>query len=695
MTPTSLYETVFNEILHEVHIWELVRDDKGTIKTWRLLNANSSALRNWGKTLAEVQGKTTDEIFPGVDATASFMPIIEKIFREGKPYSWEVFFEGTDQTLQMTSIPLGEVFISTGVDVTQFRRSERDLKISQHRLAIATEAAHIGIWEYDLTSQLLIWDNGMYKIYGIPLSRREQPFTVWQNCIHQDDREKATYEIEAAIKKEADFKSEFRITCQKTGTVKYILADAVFRKGVGEEPDKLVGVNIDISERKKAEQEIEILAYFDTLTGLPNRSMIEDRLSQSVALSERTNSYSALLFIDVDNFKKINDTAGHAVGDELIKAFADRICKEIRKADTFGRFGGDEFVIILNNLDEDLNASIQFSDQFAEKVIGLISEPFLLSTGQQAITASFGICLFRSDASPSDILRQADFAMYRAKESGRNCIHFYDPDMQQRFQARVEIENDLFMAIHRGEIEVFYQIQMCEGGKIRGAEALARWKHPTKGYIPPAEFIPVAEDTGKIKELGALIFTQACRDFKNHIQQHADSDFVIAINVSAVQIFDSTFTETIQEQIRRSDVLPSQIKIELTESAIVDDPENTCKKMLALRNSGLQFALDDFGTGYSNLTILKRLPIDELKIDHSFVRDILSDPSSSAIAKSVIVLAESMGLKVIAEGVEDYSQKHALNDMGCSTYQGFLFSKPLPLRDFISLLKEKQKNRLQ
>ncbi|TGN40282.1 sensor domain-containing protein [Marinobacter confluentis] len=686
--PNRLYETVFYQILQEVHIWQLEKDANGAIQTWRLLNANPAALKNWGKSLNEVKGKTTDEIFPGVEATRAFMPIVEKIFTEKQPHSWEVNFAGTDQTLQMTSVPVDDdVFISTGVDVSHIRRSEKELKISQERLSIATEAAHIGIWEYDLLSQKLIWDTSMYQIYGVPISTPDLPLTIWENGLHQDDRKRINYDLEKSVKTGNDFDSEFRIICQKTRQIKHIHAHAVFKEGGADDSDKLIGVNIDISDRKQAQQEVELLAYFDPLTELPNRTMISDRLNQSLALSERTQTYSALLFIDVDNFKKINDTAGHAVGDELLTEFARRVKDKIRKADTLGRFGGDEFVIILNSLSGNLKTAIYLSDQFAHKVVELIREPFAISTGPETITASFGITLFKGGISAGDVLREADFAMYKAKESGRNQIHFYNPDMQRLFLERVQIENDLLTAINAGQIEVHYQLQVHEDGTIRGAEALARWRHPTKGFISPDQFIGIAEDSGQIQELGSWIFIKACSDLKDQIQPYVDPEFVMAINVSSLQIFEKEFTDTIQQQIETTGVNPSQVKIEITESAIIDGPEDIHEKMLTLKALGVRFSLDDFGTGYSSLTSLKNLPIDELKIDRSFVHDVLLDRNSSAIAKSVIVLAQSLGLEVVAEGIETNSQMTALKDMGCHAFQGYLFSKPLPLDDFLSIIK--------
>ncbi|MFC3852251.1 putative bifunctional diguanylate cyclase/phosphodiesterase [Salinispirillum marinum] len=688
---SSLYESVFRLILEEVHIWQLERDESGAIKTWRLLNANPVALKNWGKRLSDIKGKTTNEIFNGVDAVNTFLPIVEKIFREKKPYTWEVYFEGTDQTLQMTSIPIDDAFISTGFDVSHIRRSERDLRVAQERLLLATEAAHIGIWEYDLSSHALTWDNSMYKIYGVDQSATEIPYNTWEKGVHPEDRAKATFDLEKSIKNERDFESDFRIICQDTQKIKYIHAHAVYKSGNGEESDRLIGVNIDVSDQKKAQQEIEVLAYFDTLTGLPNRGMIEKQLCQSIALSERTKTNSALIFINIDSLKKINDTAGHTIGDELLSAFGKRVNAEIRPADTFGRFGGDEFIIILNNLNKHLPTAIHFSNEFAHNIVELLQTPFELSHAYETISASFGITLFNGVKSVGEILREADLAMHMAKGSGRNRIHFYDPAMQKLFIERVQIENELMDALTNGQIDVHYQLQVNDDGSIRGAEALARWQHPTKGFISPDTFIPIAEVTGKIQALGAWIFTRACSDFKNHIQAYADDDFVISINVSSIQIFESDFTEVILSQIKQIGINPAQVKLEITESAIIDRPELTHQKMLSLKKHGVQFSLDDFGTGYSSLTCLKNLPVDELKIDKTFVSDILLDIHSSAIAQTVIVLAKSLGLQVVAEGIEQSTQKIALQNLGCRIFQGYLFSKPLPLSEFLTLIKTIQR----
>lgn len=680
----NLYKAVFDSVVSEVHIWELVRDADHRIVTWRLIDANQLALKNWGKKLEEVKGKTTDDIFPGANASRLFMPIIEKIFTENKAYSWENYFPGTDQTLQMTTIPLGNLFISTGIDVSHIRRSERDLIRSQQRLELATEAAHVGIWEYELRNKKLVWDHSMYKIYGVPEDDQELTYSSWAHRVHPDDYEVAASTLEQAIAQEASFKHEYRIVCLDTQKIKHILADAVFKKGPDGESDRMIGVNIDITDLKQAEEKIERLAYFAPLTGLPNRFTINDRLSQSIAFCGRTATRGALIFIDLDDFKRINDSAGHMVGDELLIHFAHRLQAEVRKADTIGRFGGDEFIIILNNLHEECGVAQVLAEKFAFKMQQLTQSPFQLSSGSHLISASFGITLFDGESTIDDVLRQADIAMYKAKGTGRNRVYFFDPVMQQEFQERIDLEDALEGAILHEDIETYYQLQVRDDGRLRGAEVLARWRHPSKGYVSPTLFIHIAEDIGLIDKLGSLILKKAFTDFKQFIEPHVPDDFVISINVSAAQILMSDFVESVFDTVERTGILPEKVKFEITETILLTSSDIVSERLFALKNRGFKFSLDDFGTGYSSLIMLKSLPIDELKIDQSFVKDISSNPSSAAISKSIIALARSMDIAVIAEGVEEDIDREKLMALGCDAFQGYLFSKPLPLNDFLA-----------
>ncbi len=683
----SLYKAVFDSVVSEVHIWKLVRDSQNKIVTWRLLDANKLALRNWGKDLNEVKGKSTDEIFPGANASTLFMPVIEKIFTEKTAYSWESYFPGTDQTLQMTTIPLDEIFISTGIDVSHIRRSERDLIRSQQRLELATEAAHVGIWEYELRSKRLIWDGSMHKIYGVPKSSDELTYSTWSNTVHPEDFDQTSRHLEQAITQQSGYKDEFRIVCPNTGNIKYILADATYKKGYGDESDRMIGVNIDITDLKQAEQKIERLAYFDSLTGLPNRFTINDRLGQTIAFCNRNATYSALIFIDIDDFKKVNDSAGHIVGDELLTQFSRRLQAKIRAADTIGRFGGDEFIVILNNLGSDRGAAQVLVERFAFKMQALTRRPFALSHGSFLVSASFGITLIEGRSTVDDVLRQADMAMYKAKGIGRNRVHFFDPLMQKEFQERIDLERALGLAISNEEIEPYFQLQVNQDGTIRGAEVLARWHHPDKGYIPPAKFINIAEEVGLIDRLGRLILKKACTDFKRHIEKQVPDDFVLSINVSAAQILQPDFVRSVMDVLEQGDLNPEKIRIEITETVLLNSSEIVSLRLLELKGKGFKFSLDDFGTGYSSLTMLKNLPIDELKIDQSFVRDVSTNPNSAAITRSIIALSQSMNINVIAEGVEEERHRETLVGMGCHAFQGYLFSKPLPLVDFLSKIE--------
>lgn len=683
----DFYRTLFEHMLYEVHVWQLVRGKNGEIETWTLIDANPSALVNWGRKLEDVIGLCTDDIFPGVAATETFMPIVEKIFLEKKPYVWEHYFPGTGQILHMISIPMGDAFISCGIDVTDIKQVESKIVTTQRRLAIATEVARVGVWEYNLESQSIVWDDSMFRIYGLSPSESALPYQTWASSVHEDDIVRATHDLERAIAKKGEFNSEFRIVRRDNAQVRYILARAAFYHGKEGESDRLIGANIDITERKESEQQIEKLAYFDVLTGLPNRSMINEQLSESIELGGRTHKHNALIFVDLDNFKHVNDTAGHAVGDELLVTLASRIKNVIRRGDTFGRFGGDEFVIILNNLSEHETLAARSAKAFSLKIIQLLKEPMELSTGFYSITASLGITLFRENAEPSDVLRQADLAMYKAKWAGRNTTHFFDPEMQKHIVERVELERDLVVGIRNNNFEVFYQTQVDEFGGMKGAEALLRWNHPTKGYISPATFIPVAEDSGLIREIGRWVFRQVCDDLKTKIGKLVDDTFVISINVSAIQLYDDDFLDLIRHDIEASEISASKIKFELTESALFKDSDLSLQVMLKLKELNFQLSLDDFGTGYSSLSRLKELPIDELKIDRSFVQDILTNSDSAAIARSIIALADSLGLEVIAEGVESAAQMEKLRKKGCRAYQGFLFSQALPLDQFLAFIE--------
>ena len=444
-----------------------------------------------------------------------------------------------------------------------------------------------------------------------------------------------------------------------------------------------VAVKEDISFRKAAEEEINNLAFYDPLTLLPNRRLLSDRLKQALASSARSGKYGALLFIDLDNFKVTNDTLGHTVGDLMLQTVGQRLVTCVREGDTVARLGGDEFVLMLEGLNGTMTESAAQAKTVGEKVLGTISQPYLLAGHHCRSTPSIGVTLFTDHSETSDeLLKRADLAMYEAKKAGRNTLRFFDPEMQAAVAARAALEADLRNAVLCDQFKLFYQAQVDGEGHLTGVEALVRWLHPERGIVPPGEFIPLAEETGLILPLGQWVLQVACAQLTSWSMRPEMSHLTISVNVSAHQFHQKEFVVQVLAIIARTGASPRLLKLELTESLLVDDVESVIAKMTELKANGVGFSLDDFGTGYSSLSYLKRLPLDQLKIDQSFVRDILVDPNDAAIAKMVIVLAQSLGLAVIAEGVETEAQRLFLERLGCHAYQGYLFGRPIPVEEF-------------
>ncbi len=449
-----------------------------------------------------------------------------------------------------------------------------------------------------------------------------------------------------------------------------------------------VATLIDITSRKAAEIEINNLAFYDTLTGLPNRRLLLDRLKHALATSTRSEHHGALLFIDLDNFKTLNDTLGHDIGDLLLQQVAQRLRTCIREGDTVARFGGDEFVVMLEQLSEDLEEAATQTELVGAKILATLNQTYSLGDYQHVSTPSIGVTLFVDHhVSIDELMKRADLAMYQAKAAGRNTLRFFDPEMQAVVATRAAMEADLREALLNHQFVLYYQAQVDGESRLTGVEALVRWQHPRRGLVSPLEFIPLAEDTGAILPLGQWVLETACAQLAAWSKRAETCHLTIAVNVSARQLHHPQFVDQVLAALEQSGANPKLLKLELTESLLVTDIEGVIAKMVILKSQGVGFSLDDFGTGYSSLGYLKRLPLDQLKIDQSFVRNILVDPNDAAISKMVVALAESMGLNVIAEGVEMKEQSAFLALQGCHAYQGYLFSKPLPLGEFEKFMK--------
>jgi diguanylate cyclase (GGDEF)-like protein/PAS domain S-box-containing protein len=445
----------------------------------------------------------------------------------------------------------------------------------------------------------------------------------------------------------------------------------------------VIGIARDVTDRKRAEHEIERMAFYDTLTALPNRRLLVNRLQSVLGEAGAPAQYGAVFFIDIDHFKNLNDTLGHAVGDQLLQQVASRLLERAAPGRSTARFGGDEFVVVSENLGANIIQAVTEAERIAADLLDQLHTPFAVGDRQHHASGSIGVAMFGGDqALPADeLLKRADLAVHQAKAAGRNTVRFFDPEMQARLKARSVMETELRAGLAREELRLHYQPVVDANGRILGAEALVRWMHPVRGMVPPLDFIDLAEETGLILPLGEWVLRTACRQLVLWSRRAATRHLNIAVNVSARQFRHPDFIAQVEAMLDATGANASRLTFELTESLLFHDVEDILGKMGRLRLRGIGFSLDDFGTGYSSLGYLKRLPLDQLKIDQSFVREVLTDPSDAAIVRTTLTLALSLGLDVIAEGVETEGQLDFLRRHGCRSFQGYFFGRPMPIAE--------------
>ena len=449
-----------------------------------------------------------------------------------------------------------------------------------------------------------------------------------------------------------------------------------------------VAVARDITARKGAEDEIEHLAFYDTLTQLPNRQLLMDRLQHALSQGARHAKIGALMFIDLDNFKVLNDTLGHSEGDLLLQQVAARLSGCVRITDTVARLGGDEFVVMLEELGDDPQVAADKTQVVGQKILAALSEPYDLAGHPHHSTCSIGITSFSQDQqSIGDLLKQADLAMYQAKAQGRNAVCLFDPMLQAAASASAGLDTELRQGLRNQEFLLHYQPQVGSDGRMVGVEALIRWRHPERGLVLPDEFISHAEESGLILPLGQWVLESACAQLARWAAHPETKKLSIAVNVSARQFRDPEFVELVMSTIHQSGIRARRLKLELTESSLATGIEVTIAQMGRLKRAGVTLSIDDFGMGYSALSYLKRLPLDQLKIDRTFVKDVLTDPNDAAIARTIIGLAQSLGLAVMAEGVETEAQREFLARHGCESYQGHLFCRALPIDELEAFMR--------
>jgi diguanylate cyclase (GGDEF)-like protein len=555
------------------------------------------------------------------------------------------------------------------------------LSESEQRLANAQRQTRMGSWEWTAGDEAMIWSEGIYRLFDMQQRPGASTYEAFLHAAHPHDRGALEKAMREALSESRPLSLEHRIALP-SGTEHIVHQQGEVLRGEDGSPDRISGTMHDITERRQAEDHIRHLAFYDSLTALPNRRMLADHLKRLLNRTKDTDEKIALLFLDLDRFKRINDTLGHAAGDALLRTVAERLMTCVRTTDTVGRpqdegavsrFGGDEFTMVLPGLRSSAEAGI-----VAHRILKALRAPMVLEGKRLCVTSSIGIVFCPEDGSDADtLLRNADAAMYLAKENGGDTFQFYSESLNRRAVRRLNLETALRGALENDELALHYQPQIdSRSGKIFGVEALLRWQSPDLGLVAPGEFIPLAEESDLILSLGEWVLRTACEQ-QRLWQAGGLGEVRMAVNVSSRQIRKSGFAESVERVLRDTGLDPSTLELEITESAFLGDEHNAVETLLQLRSMGLRLALDDFGTGYSSLSHLTRLPIDTLKIDGSFVAQMGEDTQANDVVAAVIAMANRLRLTVIAEGVETAAQEESLREEGCHLVQGFLHSHPV------------------
>ena len=656
-----------------------------------LLEASDSFCRMLGYSRAEMVGMNVAQWDAQQDEEA-LRATLERQFARKERSLFETRHrrkDGSCLDVEVSGYPLeldgSPVLFNSSRDITERKRAEDSLRESEMRLRAIIEQSPIGM--VFARDGITVNVNAVYlemfgyaradDVCGRPLLEQVAP--QCRADVTERYRRRLTSDTEPSVYESVGLRADGTQFPMHVTAKRLMLKDGPLT----------LAFLMDITRQRASEDEIRRLAFFDYLTDLPNRRLLLDRLQHAIATSGRSGRHGALLFIDLDNFKSLNDTLGHSVGDALLKQVALRLRENVRASDSVGRLGGDEFVVILEDLSTELMEAAQQTETASSKILAALRPSYWLSSGECHCTASLGATLFSGNTSSQDeLLKQADIAMYQAKKGGRNALRFFDPRMQDAINAKAALEGELRQALERRQFELRFQVQVDGTGRPFGAEALLRWNHPERGMVSPAEFIPLAEETDLIVPIGHWVLETACAQLKAWESHPATAALSLCVNVSARQFHRADFVDTVASTVEAHAINPGLLTLELTESLLLEKVEETIATMTALGRTGVRFSLDDFGTGYSSLQYLKRLPLHQLKIDQSFVRDIAVDSNDLTIVQTIIAMARSLNLDVIAEGVETQEQLRLLISRGCREFQGYLFGRPVPIVDFDRRLQE-------
>jgi diguanylate cyclase (GGDEF)-like protein/PAS domain S-box-containing protein len=560
-------------------------------------------------------------------------------------------------------------------DITEQKKTEASLRENEARLREAQKIARIGSWELDFFDHSLTWSDEIYRIFEIDPGVNPS-YDLFLDAIHPEERSSVEWKYAESVVEKNPYDGVHRIL-MGDGRVKYVHARAETTFDSEGNPLWMAGTVQDITERKNSEQQIEHMALHDALTGLPNRVLAKERMEEAIRYCASKGTKAALLFIDLDGFKIVNDTLSHSIGDVLLKKVSDKLRECIRSADTLCRLGGDEFLLILSGIEREEDIRLILT-----KIFQAFDAPLPVLSHQLPISMSVGISLYPDHADTFEaLLQKSDMAMYKAKDSGKNGYYFYDEQMNHTMMGQFKLHNDLKQAINEEQFILHYQPQIdLVENRIIGVEALIRWRHPLQGMIPPMQFISLAENSGLIVQIGEWVIREACAQTARWSEQGID--LTVAVNISGVQFKRGNLYDVVKNALEHTGINPAQLELELTESIMMQDTEKTLRTVDELKNLGTLLSIDDFGTGYSSLAYLKRFAVDKLKIDQSFVRDILHNPEDAVIVKTIVQMAKSLNLKTIAEGVENQAVLDVIESYGCDEVQGYHFAKPLEAAAF-------------
>jgi diguanylate cyclase (GGDEF)-like protein/PAS domain S-box-containing protein len=660
----------------------IARDMDRVISMW-----NPAAERMFGWKESEVLNTNTSIVPPGlVDEASRYRKLAQGGETHLEIETQRMHRDGHSIDVSLSAAPIfggdGKVTgtMVTCADLTVRKQTEAALRESESQLRLAMDAAQLGMWYWECEGDRFTYSEGLNLLFGRPAESSLANYRDLRERIHVDDRELVDATIRHAVKQGEDFTADYRVVWPD-GSVHWIANRGQVHRGPDGRAQRLIGVAMNITERKIAEQRVAHMAHHDALTGLPNRVLLRDRIQQAIAQAHRNGTQLAVLFLDLDRFKTINDSLGHQLGDRLLQSVASRILVCVREGDTVSRVGGDEFVIVIPGIGSSSDAS-----SVASKILEVLASAFHLHGNDLHVAASIGISLYPADGSDAEtLMRNADTAMYHAKDSGRGNFQFFTQHMNVAAQQRLNLENSLRRALEAREFELHYQpLFNLRDRSVSGFEALLRWHPPGGGMVLPGEFISVAEDSGLIVPIGEWVMREALRHAKSW--QSPGRPLTISINVSATQLSRNVFVERLRRLVNEFGIDPKLIELEVTERVIIEGAGDAREALDELAQLGVSIAIDDFGTGYSGLAYLKRLPIDTVKIDQSFVRDLTIDPDDAAIVTAIVAMSRSLDVGVVAEGIETEEQFEELKRLGCQRGQGYLLASPMTAAQIVRFL---------